>query len=120
VVKLNTNTGSIEIKDIVFLHRPIYNHHREIIPGKKKIRPYCVLDIVGDDLLVVGLTTKEHGHFTYKINEGSYVAINDLYLINSRELNNVKGKVENDIFNNIIEHIYKAIISRDCIKSFGL
>jgi len=112
---VNTNTGRIEIRDIVFLHRPIYNRGKEIIPLEKKIRPYCVLDIIGDELLVVGITTKEHGDFTYQIKEGSYVTINDLYLINSRELTDIKGKVSNNIFNNIIELIYNAIMLNDNI-----
>lgn len=108
---MNTNTGSIEIRDIVFLHRPIYNHHKEIIPEEKKIRPYCVLDIIGDELLVVGLTTKEHTNFTYQVKNGSYAMINELYLINSRELNDIKGKVSKSCFNKMIELIYDAIIT---------
>ena len=114
---MNTNTGRIEIGDIVFLHRPIYNRSKEIIPEEKKVRPYCVLDIIDDELLVVGLTTKEHGDFTYQIKEGSYAVINDLYLINSRELVNIRGKVEGNSFNNIIGNIYKVIKSR-CNISF--
>lgn len=116
MVKLNTNTGRIEIRNIVFLHRPIYNQSNEIIPEEKKIRPYCVLDIIGDELLVVGLTTKEHGNFTYEISEGSYARINDLYLINSRELVNIKGKVEDNVFENLIGSIYKVIKSRNHIS----
>ena len=113
---MNTNTRGIEIGDIAFLHRPIYNRSEEIIPEEKKIRPYCVLDIIGDELLVVGLTTKEHGHFTYKISENSYAIVNDLYLINSRELVNTKGNVDENVFDNIICCIYQAIISKDHIS----
>ena len=58
-----------------------------------------MLDIIGDELLVVGLTTKEHTSFTYQVKEGSYAMINELYLINSRELNDIKGKCSSIAFN---------------------
>lgn len=110
---VKANTYGVSVGERIYAHRPVYNSSDELYPTDKKIRPFVILGINGDELLVVSVTSNKKNRHNIEVAPWSYARINDLYLINTLDIVEIKEKIDDNVFNNLIYSIYFCIMSND-------
>lgn len=112
---MKINDFELYIGQRIFAKRPIYNDSDEIIPVEKRIRPFIILGILGNKLLVVNVTSNGKNRHNIEVSPWSHARTNDLYLITVNDVFQVKEIIDDGIFNEMIFKIYSCILNNDIL-----
>jgi len=104
----------IEVGDIVYAYRPIYNNSAEEFPEDKTVRRFLVLEKYDEEFLLISLTSKKKPVNAYQVGD-SFARVNDLYLINKAFILNRLMKIDEDYMEFLLEKCVNCIKINDIL-----
>lgn len=99
----------VEEGDEVCAYRPIYNGADEFFPLEKQIRPYIVLKTYDNKFLAAPVTSNSSHFYNYDLTNGSYVAVNDLYIIKNLNIVRRIRSFDKETIDDLYRCYYKSI-----------